>query len=219
MAGVDLVHVPYRGGGPVMTDLLGGQVQVLFGSTSLTIEQITALNPSVIQDYLEMEQRWLALARSYGFTERLSTFVEPFRRQAREDRESLPRGVHKVWITKQAARPGCARSGHCCGARAHRGGQGHGAIEAAARAREPVSMDVLEREREHLAEADGHIPAAKQQVESRASCSVANLPMVAPLISTATKRPPPLRETAGQRWLRRSGATLRSFHWPRHPFV
>jgi tripartite-type tricarboxylate transporter receptor subunit TctC len=32
MAGVDLVHVPYRGGGPVMTDLLGGQVQVLFGS-------------------------------------------------------------------------------------------------------------------------------------------------------------------------------------------
>src|SRR5262249_53901490 len=42
MAGVDLVHVPYRGGGPVMTDLLGGQVQVLFGSTSLTIEHIRA---------------------------------------------------------------------------------------------------------------------------------------------------------------------------------
>jgi tripartite-type tricarboxylate transporter receptor subunit TctC len=42
MAGVDLVHVPYRGGGPVMTDLLGGQVQVLFGSTSLTMEQIRA---------------------------------------------------------------------------------------------------------------------------------------------------------------------------------
>src|SRR5262245_15683343 len=42
MAGVELVHVPYRGGGPVMTDLLGGQVHVLFGSTSLTIEQIRA---------------------------------------------------------------------------------------------------------------------------------------------------------------------------------
>ena len=42
MAGVDLVHVPYRGGGPVMTDLLGGQVQVLFGSTSLTVEPIRA---------------------------------------------------------------------------------------------------------------------------------------------------------------------------------
>ena len=50
MAGVDMVHVPYRGGGPVMTDLLGGQVQVLFGSTSLTIEQIRAgkLRPLVV---------------------------------------------------------------------------------------------------------------------------------------------------------------------------
>ncbi len=41
-AGIDMVHVPYRGGGPVMTDLLGGQVQVLFGTTSRTIEQIRA---------------------------------------------------------------------------------------------------------------------------------------------------------------------------------
>jgi tripartite-type tricarboxylate transporter receptor subunit TctC len=41
-AGIDMVHVPYRGGGPVMTDLLAGQVQVLFGTTALTIEQIRA---------------------------------------------------------------------------------------------------------------------------------------------------------------------------------
>jgi tripartite-type tricarboxylate transporter receptor subunit TctC len=40
--GIDMVHVPYRGGGPVITDLLGGQVQVLFGTTALTIEQIRA---------------------------------------------------------------------------------------------------------------------------------------------------------------------------------
>jgi tripartite-type tricarboxylate transporter receptor subunit TctC len=40
--GVDMVHVPYRGGAPLMTDLLGGQVQVVFGTTSLTIEQIRA---------------------------------------------------------------------------------------------------------------------------------------------------------------------------------
>src|SRR5262249_2987964 len=32
MAGVDLVHVPYRGNGPALTDLLGGQVQVLFAT-------------------------------------------------------------------------------------------------------------------------------------------------------------------------------------------
>jgi tripartite-type tricarboxylate transporter receptor subunit TctC len=42
MVGVDMVHVPYRGGAPVMTDLLSGQVQVLFGTTSLMIGQIRA---------------------------------------------------------------------------------------------------------------------------------------------------------------------------------
>ena len=42
MAGIDMIHVPYRGGGAVMSDLLGGQVQVLFGTTSLTAEQVTA---------------------------------------------------------------------------------------------------------------------------------------------------------------------------------
>jgi tripartite-type tricarboxylate transporter receptor subunit TctC len=30
MAGVDMIHIPYRGEGPALTDLLGGQVQVYF---------------------------------------------------------------------------------------------------------------------------------------------------------------------------------------------
>ena len=32
MAGVDMIHVPYRGGAPAMTDLMAGQVQVVFES-------------------------------------------------------------------------------------------------------------------------------------------------------------------------------------------
>ena len=40
MAGVTMVHVPYRGQGPALTDLLGGQVQVLFAATPGTTEYI-----------------------------------------------------------------------------------------------------------------------------------------------------------------------------------
>jgi tripartite-type tricarboxylate transporter receptor subunit TctC len=42
MAGVDMVHVPYRSAGPALTDLLGGQVQVTFVSTVASIEYINA---------------------------------------------------------------------------------------------------------------------------------------------------------------------------------
>ena len=40
--GVDMVHVPYRGGGPAVVDLLGGQVQAYFGTFPSTIEQVRA---------------------------------------------------------------------------------------------------------------------------------------------------------------------------------
>jgi tripartite-type tricarboxylate transporter receptor subunit TctC len=40
MAGVSMVHVPYRGGAPAMTDLLGGQVQVMFDNLPTSIEHI-----------------------------------------------------------------------------------------------------------------------------------------------------------------------------------
>jgi tripartite-type tricarboxylate transporter receptor subunit TctC len=42
MTGVNLVHVPYRGLSPALTDLLGGQVQMTFASMASSIEHIRA---------------------------------------------------------------------------------------------------------------------------------------------------------------------------------
>jgi tripartite-type tricarboxylate transporter receptor subunit TctC len=42
MAGVDMVHVPYRSAGPALTDLLAGQVQVGFPSLPSAIEYVRA---------------------------------------------------------------------------------------------------------------------------------------------------------------------------------
>jgi tripartite-type tricarboxylate transporter receptor subunit TctC len=42
MTGVNLVHLPYRGTAPALTDLLGGQVQVLFNPLTASIEYIRA---------------------------------------------------------------------------------------------------------------------------------------------------------------------------------
>src|SRR5262249_5129765 len=42
LAGIDMVHVPYRGAGPALTDLLAGQVQVGFPSIGSLIEYVRA---------------------------------------------------------------------------------------------------------------------------------------------------------------------------------
>jgi tripartite-type tricarboxylate transporter receptor subunit TctC len=42
MAGIDMLHVPYRGAAPALTDLMGGQVQVLFDNLPSSIEYIRA---------------------------------------------------------------------------------------------------------------------------------------------------------------------------------
>jgi tripartite-type tricarboxylate transporter receptor subunit TctC len=42
MAGIDIVHVPYRSGPPALTDLISGQVHVYFGALPVSIEHIKA---------------------------------------------------------------------------------------------------------------------------------------------------------------------------------
>jgi len=40
MAGIDMVHVPYRGGAPAVTDLIGGHLQAIFCPVSECIENV-----------------------------------------------------------------------------------------------------------------------------------------------------------------------------------
>ena len=42
MAGVSMIHVPYRGAAPALIDLIGGQVQVMFDNLTSSIEHIRA---------------------------------------------------------------------------------------------------------------------------------------------------------------------------------
>jgi tripartite-type tricarboxylate transporter receptor subunit TctC len=42
MTGVELTHVPYRGSGPALNDLLGGQVQIMFDNVPSSIEHVRA---------------------------------------------------------------------------------------------------------------------------------------------------------------------------------
>src|SRR5881409_1398285 len=40
LTGIDMVHVPYRGGAPALTDLIGGQVQVMFDNIPTCAEHV-----------------------------------------------------------------------------------------------------------------------------------------------------------------------------------
>src|SRR5437588_705019 len=42
MTGVNMLHVPYRGGAPALTDLMGGQVQVMFDNIPTSAEYVKA---------------------------------------------------------------------------------------------------------------------------------------------------------------------------------
>jgi tripartite-type tricarboxylate transporter receptor subunit TctC len=59
MTGVDIVHVPYRGGAPALTDMLAGQVQVMFDNLPTSIEHIRSGRLRALA--VTVGKRWPAL--------------------------------------------------------------------------------------------------------------------------------------------------------------
>src|SRR6185295_18030600 len=57
MAGVQMVHVPYRGSTPALSDLLGGQVQIMFDATPSSLPHIRSgkLRPLVVTTATRLE--------------------------------------------------------------------------------------------------------------------------------------------------------------------
>ena len=57
MTGINMVHIPYRGGAPALTDMLGGQVQVMFDNVPTSLEHIRsgALRPLAVTTATRLE--------------------------------------------------------------------------------------------------------------------------------------------------------------------
>ena len=58
MTGVNMLHIPYRGAAPALTDLLGGQVHVMFDNMPSSIEHIRAgrLRPLAVTSTTRLEE-------------------------------------------------------------------------------------------------------------------------------------------------------------------
>jgi tripartite-type tricarboxylate transporter receptor subunit TctC len=87
MAGIDMVHVPYRGAAPALTDLLGGQVQAMFDNVSSSTHQSGQAARSRCY-----HRAPVGGAAGPSNNRRLPTWLRSERRQRRWRAEEHPRG-------------------------------------------------------------------------------------------------------------------------------
>jgi tripartite-type tricarboxylate transporter receptor subunit TctC len=57
MAAVNMVHVPYRGAAPALTDLIGGQVQVMFVGSAVAVDHVKSGRETVEHPFGTMKAR------------------------------------------------------------------------------------------------------------------------------------------------------------------
>ncbi|MBI3043733.1 MAG: tripartite tricarboxylate transporter substrate binding protein [Betaproteobacteria bacterium] len=125
MAGTEMLHVPYKGGGPVMIDLLAGRVSVFFSTVSTAIPQIkagklrvigatTAQPSAALPDVPPVAQTglpgyevsgWYGILAPAGTPKaaigRLNQAVRAVLRQPELKRQLLARGVETVDMTPE----------------------------------------------------------------------------------------------------------------------
>jgi len=81
MAGVDIVHVPYRGSAPALADLIGGQVQLTFPAVPSAIEYIRAGNVrealTLEADKSELSRRYMVAVENLKAAQKYLTQVSP----------------------------------------------------------------------------------------------------------------------------------------------
>ena len=90
MTGVNLLHVPYRGAPQAITDLLGGQVQLIFDLMSSSIEHIKAGRLRALA--VTTATRWSSLPDIPALDEFVPGLRGGFLERARCPEEHAPRG-------------------------------------------------------------------------------------------------------------------------------
>jgi hypothetical protein len=76
MAGIDMLHIPYRGGGPALTDLLGGHFAMSVTSTYSCNIMLVA----VFMDCASCRKRWRHGAATMVFSRLMECGAEPNKR-------------------------------------------------------------------------------------------------------------------------------------------
>ena len=109
MAGIEIVHVPYKGSTPALTDLLGGQVQMMFIELSTVISQINAGKLRALAVGSESRNRFLpdvpAMAEVLPGFRRQPGSGRSLRRERRQrssekSRQPFPKpSMNRMWLS------------------------------------------------------------------------------------------------------------------------
>jgi tripartite-type tricarboxylate transporter receptor subunit TctC len=119
MAGVDMIHVPYKGNAPATTDLVGGQVQVMFDNIAVPLKYVRAgklralavtgpARSPVLRDLPTLAEAGLSgfnVSTWHGLYAPSGTSRKIIERLNREANKALAVEKFRAWLTDQGIEP------------------------------------------------------------------------------------------------------------------